>query len=60
MEPVHIHVRKGEAVAKFWLEPDIAVAEDYGMSASELRELIGAVKENKLLIERYWNEYFGL
>ena len=60
MEPVHIHVRKGEAVAKFWLEPDIAVAEDYGMSASELRELIGAVKENKLLIERYWNEYFDL
>ncbi len=60
LEPLHIHVRKGEAIAKFWLEPDVAVAEDYGMSASELRELMGVAKENKPLIERYWNEHFSL
>jgi hypothetical protein len=28
-EPLHIHVVKGESVAKFWLEPDISVAESY-------------------------------
>ena len=57
--PLHIHVRRGECVAKFWVLPDICVAESYGMSAAELRELVKVVKENKTLIEGYWNEYFG-
>lgn len=57
-EPLHIHVRKGEAVAKFWLEPDVSVAESYAMRSSELRELMGAAEENRELIERYWNEHF--
>ena len=26
-EPVHVHVRKGAAVAKFWLYPDVCLAE---------------------------------
>ena len=58
-EPLHIHVRKGEAVAKFWLEPDISVAESYDLTSSELRELMEAVEKNRELIKRYWNEHFG-
>ena len=34
-EPLHIHVRKGGAVAKFWLAPFPKVAESHGMSAHE-------------------------
>jgi len=26
LEPLHIHVRKGELVAKFWIKPRISVA----------------------------------
>ena len=40
-EPLHIHVRKGESVAKFWLEPNISVAGSYGMTSSELHKLSG-------------------
>jgi len=58
-EPMHIHVRKGEAVAKFWLEPDISVAESYALTSSELLELMRAAEKNKKIIERYWNEHFG-
>ncbi|MBN2561444.1 MAG: DUF4160 domain-containing protein [Phycisphaerae bacterium] len=58
-EPLHIHVRKGDAVAKFWLEPEPAVAESYGMSAHELRDLLDVAAKHKKTIERYWNEYFG-
>lgn len=36
-EPLHIHVRKAEAVAKLWLKPHPSVAESFGMSAHELR-----------------------
>ena len=57
---MHIHVRKGEASAKFWLEPDVAVAESYAMNSSELRQLMDIAKKNKERIKRYWNEHFGL
>ncbi len=58
-EPLHIHVRKGEAVAKFWLEPTACVAEAYGMKSSELHELLLVAIEKKAIIEGYWNEHFG-
>jgi hypothetical protein len=58
-EPLHIHVRRGSSVAKFWIHPTTAVAESYGMSPAELRELSDVVAENKDRIERYWNEFFG-
>lgn len=60
LEPLHVHVRKAEAVAKFWLDPDVAVAESYAMNSSELRELMAVAKEKRELIERCWNEYFGV
>ncbi len=59
-EPLHIHVRKADATAKFWLEPDISVAESYGMNSSELRELMDVAKQKREQIERYWNEYFSI
>lgn len=58
-EPLHIHVRQGSALAKFWVEPEAAVAESYGMNSSELRELLEVVEQNRELIERKWHEYFG-
>jgi hypothetical protein len=45
-------VRKGRAVAKFWL------ADSEGFDARTLRELTKVIENNKPLIERTWNEYF--
>jgi hypothetical protein len=59
LEPCHIHVRKGGAVAKFWVVPEVQLAEAYDMSSAELRKLLQIVKQNKELIKRKWNEYFG-
>ena len=58
-EPLHIHVRKGEAVAKFWIEPDVSLAESYDLTSAELRELMEAAEKNKELIKRFWNEHFN-
>jgi hypothetical protein len=55
---MHIHVRKGEATAKFWIHPGVAVAEAYRMDTAGLRELAGVAAENRGLIERSWNEHF--
>ena len=60
LEPLHIHVQKAEAVAKFWLEPEPAIAEAYGFSSHELRELLNVAVENTELIRRFWNEHFGV
>jgi Domain of unknown function (DUF4160) len=57
-EQVHIHVRNGRAVAKFWLAPQICVADSEGFDARTLRELTKMIENNKPLIERTWNEYF--
>lgn len=59
LEPLHIHVRRGEAAAKFWLLPHASVAESFGMNATELRELMRVAEEKKELIERFWNEHLS-
>ena len=60
LEPLHVHVRKADSVAKFWLDPEPSVAEAYGMSPHELSELLGVATEKVELIRRYWNEYFSV
>lgn len=50
LEPCHIHIRKGETIAKFWITPEIKLAESYGLSSTELRKLHHVVNDNKALI----------
>jgi hypothetical protein len=57
-EPPHIHVRHGERVAKFWLVPEVALADAWGMAASELNELRKVVEEHRDEFERAWHERF--
>lgn len=57
-EPVHIHVEKDDAEAKFWLLPEVRVAYNDGYDARTLRELLEIVEANKDRIERAWDEFF--
>ncbi|MDP1632570.1 MAG: DUF4160 domain-containing protein [Caulobacter sp.] len=45
--------------AKFWLQPEIALAESAGFTRGTLRELEQVVTANRTLIEGRWNEHFG-
>ena len=58
-EPVHVHVRKADASAKFWVLPQVGVAESYGLNSQELSELAELISDNQQLIERTWHEFFG-
>ncbi len=58
-EPVHVHVRAGGNEAKFWLKPEIRVADSYGFDAATLRELVDVARSHSELIERAWHDYFG-
>ncbi len=57
-EPRHIHVRKGEKLAKFWLEPDVKLAMSYDMTSSETSRLMEVVEEQAEQFRREWDEYF--
>jgi hypothetical protein len=60
LEPCHVHIRKGQATAKFWIVPEIRLASSYGFSARELNKLEVIVMDNGTLIREKWNEYFNI
>jgi hypothetical protein len=57
-EPPHVHVRKGDSVAKLWLRPvDLAFAR--GFNRAELRRVREVTFEHQVFFLERWNEYFG-
>ena len=55
----HVHVQHATGEAKFWIEPTIALAVNYGLSARQLstiEKLVGAHHEE---IRHAWDAHFG-
>ena len=59
LERCHVHIRKGENTAKFWIDPSISLARSWRISAAELNKLENKTEESVELIRRKWNEYFN-
>lgn len=59
LEPLHIHVRRREATAKFWILPQVCLVESYAMSPADIRKIEKIINNNKNIIKRKWNEYFN-
>jgi len=57
-EPPHIHVRSGDALAKFWLTP-VAVDQSWGYTPREIARIHRLVVANRGELLRRWNEFFG-
>lgn len=55
-EPPHIHVRKGDAFAKYWLGPPLWLAHNTGFRGKELLFIEKAIEEHRELILEKWNE----
>jgi hypothetical protein len=60
LEMAHIHVRKGEKLAKFWLLQEIGLAESFGFSSKELREITEIIAQNRVLLIDSWHAYFNI
>lgn len=54
---MHIHVFFGDGEAKFWLEPSVSVAQNYGLSQKELRDIQKIVEERKDEIKNRWEQH---
>ena len=57
-EPPHIHVDRGEATIKVWLET-IEVARSRGFRAHEINGILVMVEAHRVVLLETWHEYFG-
>jgi len=59
LERCHIHVRKEKYIAKFWMEPSIALASSWGFSSKELNAIEKYIVKNSDLIRSKWDDNFN-
>jgi hypothetical protein len=57
-EPPHVHVDKGGASAKVWLDP-VAGARNRGFRPSDLNAIFCVVRDHRSALLEAWNGYFG-
>jgi hypothetical protein len=56
---LHVHVSHAEGEAKFWLEPEITLAQNIGLSGKALRQAQTLIKEYENDIRAAWQQHFG-
>jgi hypothetical protein len=55
----HVHVHCADGEAKVWLDPEVEVANRYGLSDRALAEVLQVIRERADEIRGAWNEHFG-
>jgi hypothetical protein len=55
---MHVHVMHADGEAKFWIEPEIAMAQNFGLSAQALNEVDALVRAHEQEIRDAWNKHF--
>ena len=55
----HVHVISGDGEAKFWIEPDIELANSHGYSRQQLNEIEALVEDHRDELVSAWLQHFG-
>ena len=56
---IHVHVSHPDGEAKFWLTPDVALVNQTGLSATQIRQAQAVVNAHLKEIQNAWNHHFG-
>jgi len=56
---MHVHVYHAEGEAKYWLEPSVELAVNYGLSDRRLATALQLVREHEDEIRDAWKAHFG-
>lgn len=56
---MHVHVSAQHGEAKFWLEPNIGLAQNYGLSAIDIAKAERLIKEHEHGIRIAWLKHFS-
>ena len=57
-KPIHIHVKKGNAEARFAIEPQIELTENFGFKPHELALAEEIIRDNHEYMIEHWNLFF--
>jgi hypothetical protein len=55
----HVHVQGTRGEAKFWLDPRIELAADYGLGARMIDRALRLIREREDEIRAAWRIHFG-
>ncbi|MGD9732650.1 MAG: DUF4160 domain-containing protein [Desulfamplus sp.] len=55
---MHVHIQCSNGEAKFWLEPEIELACNYGLSRKQLKKAEKIIEERQDEIKSRWKSYF--
>lgn len=58
-EPIHVHVIKGNAEARFQVQPEVTLLDNKGLKSAELKLAESLVEENKEMIIERWKAFFA-
>ncbi|QCF24592.1 DUF4160 domain-containing protein [Hydrocarboniclastica marina] len=56
---MHVHVVSGAGEAKFWLEPDLELAKNYGYNRQQLKEIESLVEDHRDELVSAWKQHFS-
>jgi hypothetical protein len=56
---MHVHVHCGGGEAKFWVEPEIQLAQNHGLKEKELQEARSLIEEHFDEIKAAWKRHFA-
>jgi hypothetical protein len=56
---MHVHVQHANGEAKFWLEPQIELAQNYRLSQRQLNSALRLIGEHEDEIRAAWQAHFG-
>jgi hypothetical protein len=55
----HVHAQGADGEAKFWIDPDIELAKNYGLPPRKISTALKLVREHEDEIREAWTEHFG-
>lgn len=55
---LHVHVHHVDGEAKFWLEPKIELAQNYGMNSRRITQVQRLIRSHENEIRSAWKKHF--
>jgi len=55
---IHVHIQHADGEAKFWLEPSIELAQNYGLRPHHLGAAEQLIREHEDEIRAAWHKHF--
>ena len=56
---MHVHVQSADGEVKFWLEPQISLARNHGLSRRKLTRIRSIIEAHEIELRNAWYDHFG-